>query len=177
MDKREEKLFLNNMGLVTTIADKHYKKFMCRGIDFEDIRQEGYVGLIKACERFNDSKGIKFSTYAYRVIEGHILNFILQDRHNFKTTMKNGEKTTTGIKHFDYEKTFNPVGVTFNSNFMLVDLKRVLTDREFFIMKKYYYEKYNFGEIGQLLKCSSSRARQIKNDAIIKIEKKLQFDL
>ena len=68
-------LFNQNKKLVYYV----YKKFK-RGLpqDFisqhgDDLIQEGLIGLWKASERFDKSKGCKFSTYAYALIKGHML--------------------------------------------------------------------------------------------------------
>lgn len=49
-----------NMKLVASIASKFSK----RGLDFEELMQEGVVGLLKAIEKFDVTRGYKFSTYA-----------------------------------------------------------------------------------------------------------------
>ena len=38
---------------------------LCRGIEFSDLIPEGVIGLMRAVDRFDASKGFKFSTYAY----------------------------------------------------------------------------------------------------------------
>lgn len=55
-----DQLVTSNLRLVTSIA----KKFNNRGIEFEDLIQEGTLGLLKAIEKFDYKLGHKFSTYA-----------------------------------------------------------------------------------------------------------------
>lgn len=55
-----EKMIVSNLKLVVKIA-KHY---LNRGVPFQDLIEEGNIGLIRAVEKFNVSKGCKFSTYA-----------------------------------------------------------------------------------------------------------------
>lgn len=54
------KLVVSNLRLVVKFA----KKFRNRGIDFDDLIQEGNLGLIRAAELYDPKKGTRFSTYA-----------------------------------------------------------------------------------------------------------------
>lgn len=59
-DSAKRRLVEANMRLVLNIA-KHYRN---RAIPFEDLVQEGAIGLMNAVERFDPNKGFRFSTYA-----------------------------------------------------------------------------------------------------------------
>ncbi|WP_294798297.1 sigma-70 family RNA polymerase sigma factor [uncultured Eubacterium sp.] len=65
---RRDKMIEDNIGLVHSIA----KRFKGRGEDYDDLYQAGCVGLIKAVDNFDESKGFLFSTYAVPVIMGEI---------------------------------------------------------------------------------------------------------
>ncbi len=56
------------MGLVHLCA----RRFLGRGMEYDDLFQAGCVGLIKAAENFDTSRGVKFSTYAVPVILGEV---------------------------------------------------------------------------------------------------------
>lgn len=67
IDDRDKKI-TKNIGLVHSIANR----FRNRGADYDDLFQAGCVGLIKAVDNFDESKGFAFSTYAVPVIMGEI---------------------------------------------------------------------------------------------------------
>ena len=59
-DRAQKKLAESNLRLVVSIA----KRYVGRGMQFLDLIQEGNLGLIKAVDKFDYTKGFKFSTYA-----------------------------------------------------------------------------------------------------------------
>lgn len=172
--KEEKELIIENEGLVYKLAHKYSKQYR---IELNDLIQEGSIGLIKASRNFKKDKGILFSTYAYRLIEGEILHYILQDRHRFNRTMKNGIYTTKEIRHLEFDTTFRGATYSLKDNYLLMDLERILKDKEFYIIKKYYFERYTFKEISKTLHCSGSWVVGLKNGALSKIKDQLGLEL
>jgi len=63
-----DEIIQNNLGLVHSCAHK----FKGRGIEYDDLFQAGCMGLVKASDAFDHSRGVKFSTYAVPVILGEM---------------------------------------------------------------------------------------------------------
>lgn len=63
-----DELILNNLGLVGSCASR----FLGKGVDYDDLYSAGCIGLIKAVDRFDESLGFAFSTYAVPSILGEI---------------------------------------------------------------------------------------------------------
>ncbi|MCI8407031.1 MAG: sigma-70 family RNA polymerase sigma factor [Oscillospiraceae bacterium] len=64
----KEAFVRGNLGLVHSCANR----FRGRGVEYDDLYGAGCVGLLKAIDGFDDSRGLMFSTYAVPVILGEI---------------------------------------------------------------------------------------------------------
>jgi RNA polymerase sporulation-specific sigma factor len=69
----------DHMGMVHTIVNKRFKQFGHK-YDYAELFQNGCVGLMIAAKKFDESKNIKFSTFAYIHINGYILRCIRDDK-------------------------------------------------------------------------------------------------
>ena len=58
----------SNLALVHSCA----QRFRGRGVEYDDLFQAGCVGLLQAAERFDESRGLRFSTYAVPLILGEM---------------------------------------------------------------------------------------------------------
>jgi RNA polymerase sporulation-specific sigma factor len=69
-----EKLALHNLRLVGLVASKMSKSSKAKyGLEYDDLFSIGTIGLIKALRKYQIDKGVKFSTYAMRIITNEIL--------------------------------------------------------------------------------------------------------
>lgn len=68
MNKTDDKFVESNLGLVHSLA----ARFRGRGIEYEELFAAGCEGLIKAVSGFDESRGLRFSTYAVPVILGEL---------------------------------------------------------------------------------------------------------
>lgn len=68
MKTERQKFIEDNLGLVHSCANR----FRGRGVEYEDLFQAGCVGLVKAANGFDETRGFAFSTYAVPAILGEI---------------------------------------------------------------------------------------------------------
>ncbi len=72
IDSAKQEMVKSNLRLVMSIA----KRYRGRGMSFEDLIQEGNMGLLKAVGRFDHTKGVRFSTYATWWVRQNIIRGI-----------------------------------------------------------------------------------------------------
>lgn len=71
----KETLIVRNTALVKSIV----KKFLNRGVEFDDLMQIGSLGLVKAVLGYDPAYEVRFSTYAVPMIAGEIKRFLRDD--------------------------------------------------------------------------------------------------
>lgn len=167
----------DHIGLVGSISNKIYKK--CGEIyDYDDIFQNGCLGLLNAAKRFDESKGYKFSTYAYIHIAGYITN-----------TMK---KQRMGPRHGKYKAKYNPVSLNnyinedenleyidilrYDENWNDIDLKIAIEKLPFKykkLIKMKYFKKYKTKELMEVFGVSHTTINNYHRKALELLKKEL----
>lgn len=71
----KERLLEHNVSLVKSIV----KRYLGKGVDYDDLFQIACMGFLKAISGFDESFGVKFSTYAVPMIAGEIKRFMRDD--------------------------------------------------------------------------------------------------
>ena len=71
----KERLLSENTNLIKSIV----KRYLNKGVDYDDLFQLASMGLLKAINGFDESFGVRFSTYAVPMISGEIKRFMRDD--------------------------------------------------------------------------------------------------
>lgn len=82
----KDKLAKHNIKLVLNQVNKKFANIPC---DKQELVEVGCVGLVKAINTFDISKGIEFSTYALPCIDNEIKNFVIKEKKKINTRSLN----------------------------------------------------------------------------------------
>jgi RNA polymerase sigma factor (sigma-70 family) len=176
-------LVLQHMGLVYQIASKYAA--LARDA-YDDLIQEGCLGLLRAIERFRPDYGVQFSTYAYPVISGTIKNY-LRDRRRLlgQPRWERGEEAEFGRTEFaplEGEELLAPDAIEAVAAQVEDDFTEEIVDRmlatallarlpllERRIVQHFFYDDLTQREVARIVARSTSRISRILRQALDKI--------
>jgi RNA polymerase primary sigma factor len=114
IEEPKDELVQRNLRLVVNVA----KRYLGRGLNFLDLVQEGNIGLMKGAERFDHTRGFKFSTYATWWIRQGITRAIADQSRTIRVPVHTNEASTKIAKtaqrlaqQYDREPTFEEIGL------------------------------------------------------------------
>src|SRR4051812_5654254 len=87
-DRARKKLVEKNLRLVISVA----KKYRGMGLPFEDLIQEGNIGLMKAVEKYDPDRGWRFSTYATWWVRQAVQRAVADKGRTIRVPVHMGEK-------------------------------------------------------------------------------------
>ena len=183
--KAKNELLEANLKFVFDIA-KHYTG---RGLSISDLISEGNMGLLRAVDKFDESKDVKFISYAVWWIRQAMLEAISKKkrlimveidptRPNDEIFERNvsddeDERLTNGDTSFSNEKDEEKKQLSIDQKEAISKLLKSLNTREREIIESYYglgdSEELTLTEIGKKYNLSSERVRQIKKQSLKKL--------
>ena len=112
---------LENEKLVYSIINKYHGYY-----DKEDLYQVGMIGLIDASKKFDDSVGVKFSTYAYKYILGEVTKY-MRENNGLKRSrdILKLKQSVTKAKNLLQQKLSREPSINEISLFLEIDEKKI----------------------------------------------------
>lgn len=103
-DSKREQFIIENQGLLVGFVNKYCLKYLVR-FEYDDLCSIAKIGLVKAANTYDDSKGGKFSTYAYVCMQREFLTFFrrLKIRDAIRTDLSLDETLNDETEHNFFE--------------------------------------------------------------------------
>lgn len=186
--KAKNEILEANLRFVFDIA-KHYTG---RGVPISELISDGNIGLLRAIEKFDESKDVKFISYAVWWIRQAMLESIKRrnainfveiepntdnDSSMDKKLIEDDEDDVSFNNDFSNDNDEKSIEVSENQRNIITSLIGTLSDRERDIVENYYgindKKELTLTDIGKKYNLSSERVRQIKLNAIRKLRSKI----
>ncbi len=180
--KAKDILIKHNLRLVAHIAKKYQG-----ADDVDDIISTGTIGLIKAINTYDSSKGTQLATYTARCIENEILMLLRQNKKyngtvllsdSIGTDKEGNELTLMDLLSDDGDSLINQVERNIEKRKLIEIMQKCLSKREFTVMCLRYGLKNGKPlpqrEVALFLKISRSYISRIEKKAIEKIKIELK---
>lgn len=148
------------------------KQYRNKGLDWEDIKQESLLGLLKAGKHFLPEKDVQFTTYATYWIKKQIIeslknnSFIREEDYNENITKANGKSEEANLR--PKESPMAPPDTEASSH--NIKFTQDLPPLEKTILELSFNEKKTLKEIAQMLNLSVERVNQHKKKALRRLK-------
>lgn len=172
---------MNNELIEKSYKLIHYvinKQKLDRSI-YDDLYQEGCIGLIKAANSYNKNSNIKFSTYAYICIRNEILMYLRKNKNNYKNVSLNKMFNNVKLEYFLSDGKEDILDSLINAEVrsnLFKAINEVLTDREkIVIVMSFGLDgiKHKPSEIENIIQTSQAQVSRIKKKALFKLQQEL----
>ncbi|MEQ8844096.1 MAG: sigma-70 family RNA polymerase sigma factor [Phycisphaerales bacterium] len=177
-EQMREQIAETNLALVLAMA----KRTRMSEVDFADLVSEGNMALLRAIDKFDCSRGFKFSTYACRAI---LKAF---SRHGMKVSKYNQRFPTefdpaleksgyVDDKRVEYQKdaASEVRRIVYENHADLTDIERTVIEHRFRLQSPEDASKpLTLEQVGQIIGVTKERVRQIQNKALAKIRTELE---
>ncbi len=200
-----ERCILEHLPLVHFLAKK-LKQKLPHNVDYDDLVSAGVVGLLCAVDRFDQSRNVKFKTYAEFRIRGAMIDELrdldILTRGRRQKVKESEEKayhcshqvTAPSEGEFGRVLSFEDAvikrqirnntnldasldsAITNSDNELLAKAMGELGEREGKILKLYYYEEKTLRQIGQSMGLCQARVSQLHGEAKSKLGDWLSFN-
>lgn len=188
----EEEIIKKNINMIKGIATEFSKK---HNLDFDDLFQEGCIGMIEGIRKFEEHKQAKLNTFCYICIKNRIRQYVKDNKYAIRlpayiftenkveenlidvVSYENILPGTEEVRIFETLKDEN-AQLPFDENLDLdIELKMIISKlkkREKEVIYYRFYKDLTLQEVGKIYKITKERVRQIEKEALTKIREKIK---
>ena len=186
--KAKNEILESNLRFVFDIA-RHYTG---RGVPISELISDGNMGLLRAIEKFDESKDVKFISYAVwwirqamleSIKKKNAINFVEiepntdNDASMDKKLIEDDEDDVSFNNDFSNENDEKEMEIKIEQKNIVIKLLNVLDERERDVIESYYgindKKELTLTDIGKKYNLSSERVRQIKKKGLMKLRTKM----
>lgn len=178
-EQLRDQIAQSNLALVLAMA----KRVRHSDMDFADLISEGNMALLRAIDKFNVSRGFKFSTYACRAILKAFSRSGMkhsQYRQLFPTDFDPAlERSDHSRKKFDGHEqdcAGEVLEIVVSNRAELTEVEQAVINHRFAINREQTTAPLTLEQVGQIVGLTKERVRQIQNKALDKIRKTLETE-
>jgi len=162
-------LIKEHKGLVVSMA----KRYQGKGLDLEDLVQEGYIGLLTAQKKYKEDKGTKFSTYASYWIKQAIIRAIENTGSLIRVPSYANDLLSPDHVNIS-DNTATSIGTRIDATFLVTQIRDIIgDDTSTHMYLSYYMHNMSYRDIASQFSISHETARKQLNKLHTLVQSKL----